>query len=209
MKLTNIKKIILPALTVVMSSIILVQNYSINEFKKENVKVSDEKDYKTISVDGKYKVYKDVNELVEDTELILLGSPTEDFSKRKHVEVINELDNSTEDAYTLTNFKVDRVIKSPSSEVFNKNNIIEFVEPVGLMQDSNKIKVKVVLEEYSELKEGSKYIIFLKKNAYGKYSLIFNNLGKYNIDNTDPTDMGLNNHNKEKKDRFKKEIIKL
>lgn len=209
MRANNIRKIIIPLLTIVFCSIILIQNFSGIENKKKNVGARGEKDYKTISVDGKYKTYKEVKDLVQDTELILLGSPTEDFSKRKHVEVVNELDNSTEDAYTLTNFKIDRVIKSPSEEIFNKDDIIEFVEPVGLMQDSNRNKIKVVLDEYSELKKGSKYIIFLKKNAYGKYSLIFNNLGKYNVDNTDSTDMGLNNHNKEKKERFKKDIIKL
>ncbi|NMM53003.1 hypothetical protein [Paenibacillus aquistagni] len=38
------------------------------------------------------------------------------------------------------------------------------------------------------MKKGSKYLIFLKKNSYGQYSVINMQAGKFNLDGTDSDD---------------------
>lgn len=43
------------------------------------------------------------------------------------------------------------------------------------------------------MKQNNRYLVFLKKNVNGQYAVIFNNKGKYNLDNKDVEDYGVEN----------------
>ncbi|OME90163.1 MULTISPECIES: hypothetical protein [Paenibacillus] len=47
------------------------------------------------------------------------------------------------------------------------------------------------------MKSGSSYIIFMKKNTYGQYSVINLQAGKFNLDGTDPDDVYDESENKQ------------
>ena len=55
------------------------------------------------------------------------------------------------------------------------------------------------------MKKDKKYIIFLKSNGLGGFSVINMNEGKFNLDGTDPDDLG--KEHTEKKEKLKKEVL--
>ncbi|WP_147423857.1 hypothetical protein [Cohnella endophytica] len=78
-------------------------------------------------------------------------------------------------------------MKKPTD--FPVTDRIKAVEPVGLITESDKLQTKVKADHYSELKADKKYVMFLKKNTFGQYSLINMNNGKFNLDGTDVSDL--------------------
>lgn len=98
-------------------------------------------------------------------------------------------DGTIQDYYTLTEVQVDKVIKAPNNFHLSKNNTIKIIEPVGIVKRSTG-KRKLVTNDYEELKGKSSYIMFLQQNSMGQYAIINNNLGKFNLDNKDPLDIG-------------------
>jgi hypothetical protein len=74
------------------------------------------------------------------------------------------------------------------------------VEPaVGIIENRVKGKTKVRTGPYTEMKKNMTYLMFLKKNINGDYSIMFNTLGRYNIDNKDAEDEAVENYSEEYK----------
>lgn len=71
-------------------------------------------------------------------ELIVIASPTEDFKNREHKSTFYKSGKAKvlQDIYTLTDIKIDKVIKGPS----NIPDTIKIVEPIGLLQEYNGLK---------------------------------------------------------------------
>ncbi|MEK5232339.1 hypothetical protein MHB42_11280 [Lysinibacillus sp. FSL K6-0232] len=67
-------------------------------------------------------------------------------------------------------------------------------------------KKKLITNHYKELQERSAYILFLKQNTFGQYAVINNNLGKFNIDQTDSFDIGEEKSAEAK--QFKEDVLK-
>lgn len=141
-------------------------------------------------------VQVEANEITFDTpekldaaaDLITIASPSKDFMDREHMLTFFD-DGTIEDYYTLTEVQVDKVIKAPDNFNLPKNNSFSIIEPVGIVERSTG-KRKLVTNNYVELKEKSSYIMFLQQNSMGQYGIINNNLGKFNLDNKDPLDIG-------------------
>ncbi|MDR4999720.1 hypothetical protein [Brevibacillus parabrevis] len=132
----------------------------------------------TISLEAHYITYNSAEEL-DKADLILIGTPIADFSEREH-QTSYYFDGSLEDFYTNTEIQVEKIIKSPNDFELDNSDTFSVIEPVGLVEmDGAK---KVTIDGYREMKKGEKYIMFLNKNAYGKYSIINNDLGKFNLD---------------------------
>lgn len=148
----------------------------------------------TVEIDGNYPVYNSLEELEINADLIIVGHPIKEFSKREHITTYYD-SGDIQDMYTLTEIKIKENIKKPSDSVLRNEDTITIIEPVGLIQEFDG-KKKIVMHGYSELKKDSDYIIFLTKNTHGNYAIIGNNLGKYNIDGTDLTDT-LSEHDNE------------
>ncbi|MEB2299363.1 hypothetical protein LAV72_06965 [Lysinibacillus xylanilyticus] len=145
-------------------------------------------------------VQVEANEITFDTpekldaaaDLIMIASPSKDFMDREHKVTFFD-DGTIEDYYTLTEVQVEKIIKATNNFNLPKNNTFSIIEPVGIVERSIG-KRKLVTNNYVELKQKSSYIMFLQQNSMGQYGIININLGKFNLDNKDPLDIGEKNH---------------
>ncbi|MBJ6362414.1 hypothetical protein ACFOQM_14095 [Paenibacillus sp. GCM10012307] len=153
---------------------------------------------KVIVAPALYLSYHSAEELFQEADLIVIGSTEQAFRDREHMNSPLASKGPLQDFYTVTTVNVDRVIKGQISE----NTEIRVGEPVSYSQGLDGIS-KITRPNYKELQKGSKYLLFLKKNDKGCYFVMSGNLGKYNIDRTDP-DKEMN----ETKQRILGEILK-
>ncbi len=141
-----------------------------------------------VQVNANEITFNTPEELDAAADLIIIASPFKEFMDREHKVTFFE-DSTIQDYYTLTEVQVDKVIKAPNNFHLSKNNTIKIIEPVGIVKRSTG-KRKLVTNDYEELKGKSSYIMFLQQNSMGQYAIINNNLGKFNLDNKDPLDIG-------------------
>jgi hypothetical protein len=132
-------------------------------------------------------MYDSVEKLEEDSDLILIGRPTLDFLDRRHV---NEFASNGMLISWITEgpFEVSRVIKGKVALNADMKAIVLVAEGTGLFEQPRRGLTKMQDENNYELKEGSLYMVFLKRNPLGSYSIINGNLGQFNLDGTDPED---------------------
>ncbi|KOS63521.1 hypothetical protein FJQ98_09025 [Lysinibacillus agricola] len=156
-----------------------------------------------VQVDANEITFETPEELDAAADLIIIASPSKEFMDREHKVTFFD-DGTIQDYYTLTEVQVDKVIKAPNNFHLSKNNAISIIEPVEIVE-RNTGKRKLVTNRYKELKEKSSYILFLKQNSMGQYALINNNLGKFNLDNKDPLDIGEKKSSQAKK--FKNDVL--
>lgn len=128
----------------------------------------------TFSISTNSISFETVNKLDQLADLIVIGTPTENFEARKHV-ITNYNDGAMQDFYTLTKIKIDKIIKKPDDFSKNQETML-IIEPVSLRD-----KTKLTSNGYVELQKGDQNIIFLMKNTFGDYSIINNNLGKFSL----------------------------
>jgi hypothetical protein len=141
---------------------------------------------KTITIHGNYIKDNTEEELNERADIILYGSPVDKFEEREHVNIKNEY-GVIADYYTLTNFKVKKVLKNITSLQINKKDLFSVIEPIGFIQEFDGKKI-ISMDSYEAMVENTNYIIYLKSNNRGGYSIINFSNGKFNMDvdiNTD------------------------
>ena len=85
-----------------------------------------------VSSSAKYMGYATVDELDAGAQIIITGSPTEDFLNRKHVET-RYPDGTSQDFYTLTSVQVDKIIKKPTDLKLEVGQSFQIIEPVGII----------------------------------------------------------------------------
>lgn len=141
---------------------------------------------------GLYMGFESSDHLYEFSDLVVTGSTNESFNDRIHI-TTTFLTGATQDFYTITDLTVDKVIKGD----VQPKATIQVGEPISYEQTLIG-KYKSTIEGYTELKQNSKYLLFLKKNDQGLYFVIGSEVGKYNIDNTDPSDKASKNESKQK-----------
>lgn len=135
-----------------------------------------------IRIQADYKGYSTGPALFSGAELVVIGSPVKDFEDREMV--IRAAENGVIlDFYTLTEIEVERVLKGPEEDASN----LKVIEPILLRQTLSG-KEKLNMAGYTEMKNGSRYMIFMVKNTYGQYSVINMQAGKFNMDGTDSDD---------------------
>lgn len=152
-----------------------------------------------VQVDANEITFETPEELDAAADLIIIASPSDEFMDREHK--VSYFDDSTiQDYYTLTEVQIDKVIKAPSDFNLSNNNTISIIEPVGIVG-----KRKLVTNHYEELKEKSSYLLFLQQNSMGQYAIINNNLGKFNLDDTNSLYIG--DKTSSEAERFKNEVL--
>lgn len=135
-----------------------------------------------LDLSADYITYEDLDDLHNDADLIIKGKANDNFENREFYTAFGEEDD-LQDFHTKTEVDIDKVIKG-SSELEGES--ITATEPIVYLEEND---VTVTTEGYTELQEGSEYVIFLNENNEGDYSIIFNNRGKYNLDGTDELDI--------------------
>lgn len=151
-----------------------------------------------------HAVYESVYEISNKSDLIVEVTATNN-TKEKVAMIAN---NQIQDRYSVTQVKVDKIIKDPSNTILVNDSlpIIELFFTVD--QGIKPGKEKLFGEEYTALVPGSKYVLFLnwseKRNAYWIDAV---NQGKINIDGTDKAEEELANQNESFK-KLKDSVIK-
>lgn len=148
--------------------------------KKEEVKS------KTISIDANYIKYEKESSLFEDAELVVIAKVDKDFNEREHFVTYfpsssPQQQKDIEDYYTKTPITIKKLLKKPEGFTLDKNSTLTIIEPLSLIDDVNG-KRKITTEHYKEVEKGQKYVLYLKKNTYGEYSVINMNNGRFNPD---------------------------
>jgi hypothetical protein len=176
-----------------------------------------EEKIETIITHGNFIEYDKENQLFDDAELVVIAKTDKNFIDREHVvkyvlSVGSEADlpPAIEDFYTRTPITITKVLKQPESSSIAKSDNITIIEPVSLLEDDNGLK-KLSIEHYLEIEEGKNYILYLKKNTYGEYSVINMNNGRFNLEAVDKI-KSLSEHgpgnNQEKHEKMKKAVEK-
>ncbi|NMM55015.1 hypothetical protein [Paenibacillus aquistagni] len=154
---------------------------------------------------SEYKGYTTAQGLYAGADLVVIGSPIKAYKDRKtHISMAST--GFIIAFATFTEIKVEKVLRGPEADAVD----LTVIEPV-LITQTLKGKERMGLEGYTEMKKGSKYLIFLGKNSNGQYSVINMHAGKYNIDGTDPEDMRMSDHLKQRiyrdiKERYLKDV---
>lgn len=176
-----------------------------------------EEKIETIVTHGNFIEYDKEDLLFEAAELVVIAKADKSFIDREHVvdyvaSTAEEahLPEAIEDFHTKTSITITKVLKQPSSSSIAKNDNIKIIEPVTLLDEGNGLK-KLSIENYLEIEEGKNYILYLKKNTYGEYSVINMNNGRFNLEAVDKT-ISLSehgtDHDQEKHEEMKKAVEK-
>ena len=147
---------------------------------------------RTVSIQADYKGYSTGEALFSGAELVVIGSPIKDFEDREMQVTTFSTTGAIEDFYTLTEIKVEKVLKGSV-----ESPILKVIEPIALNQTLTG-REKIAFEDYTEMKNGSQYLIFMRRNTKGQYSVINMQAGKFNLDQTDQSDFSKENKIKQK-----------
>ncbi|WP_051507229.1 hypothetical protein [Saccharibacillus sacchari] len=158
----------------------------------------------TVNAMATFVGYANVDELDEASDLILIGTPTRDFIERASNNTYYS-DGHIQDISTLTDFKIEHVIKN--EEDVELEDVIAIIEPISIIEQ-NGVKTVLTVEDYVELQKGKTYIIFLGKNTYGRYSVINMNNGRFAIEEDGNLELAVMADSvQEKHSEFQKEVL--
>lgn len=158
-----------------------------------------------VSAMASYIVYPNVDELDREAQLILIGTPTQNFIDRTSNNVYYE-DGNLQDNSTVTDFKIERVIKNQDNIELGEE--IPIIEPISIIEEADGQKVVATIEDYVELQKGKKYVVFLHKNTYGQYSVINMNNGRFAIEEGSDLERSvMADSNKEEHSEFKEQVL--
>ncbi len=151
--------------------------------------------------------------MYEDADLIVIGNASDSFIEREHVATYTpaeeELPETLEDFYTRTTINIEKVLKFPEGANIQDNSEIDIIEPVAIIEEDNVDK-KLAMENYAELEKDHDYIIYLKANTFGEYSVINMNNGKFNLESEEQIENLMEQHHdndKEKHEELKKQVL--
>lgn len=136
---------------------------------------------KRVNRDASYIGFNSIEDLDAHADLIVVGTPVLPFEEREHKVTYYE-DGVVQDFYTVTDFKVDKVIKDSKQAV--KNGIIQYFEPISIVTQEKGPKVIYSIADYQEVQQGEKYLVFLRENDKGHYATINMNNGKFALEET-------------------------
>lgn len=140
-------------------------------------------------------------ELESDSELIISGIPIE---SENHV--VRNKDGFTEEAYTITSFKVDGVFADKAKKQQKKGDIIKVAEPYYIVDNGIKPgKTQFAYEGYEPMEKNKRYLLVLKPDLKNPDLNVILGIdeGKYCLDDTEQ-----HTNSDEKIARFKDELIK-
>ncbi|WP_019419864.1 hypothetical protein [Paenibacillus sp. OSY-SE] len=142
---------------------------------------SDSDPSKTISIHANFVNFENADQLDSFADLIVIGTAVQRFEERNPVSTHFD-DGTLQDFYTLTDISIDKVLKGPE-QILQEDAPLTIIEPLAYLDIENE-KTKLTRENYIELYEGDKSVIFLKKNTFGQYAIINQNLGKFSLNET-------------------------
>jgi hypothetical protein len=154
-------------------------------------------------IQGNHVTYENATHLKDYADLVVIGKPFKKFEESQTVIKKNEI-GGIEDFYTITPFKVKKIIKGNVTE-----KVIPVIQPAAIIENpENSAEKKMILQEdYSILDSNSNYLLYLKKTDEGNYSVVAVNQGKFNIDGNDLKEKKHEEENKQYKE-LKNSVLK-
>lgn len=144
---------------------------------------------KRLSVHGSMLSYEGLTDLEKMADLVVIAEPTTDFINRDHVIKRGE-NESIEDFYTNTEIKIHEILLENDNSNYKSGDFLSIIEPSSVLETDGE-EYEFIMDHYTSTNKNSDYVFFLKKNTFGEYSLIGNQIGKFNIDGSDPKDMAI------------------
>ncbi|WFB59040.1 hypothetical protein [Paenibacillus sp. BR1-192] len=132
------------------------------------------------SIDAKQVSFKTVDEMINFSELIITGEPLESENF-----VTFDENGYTEDAYTVTKIKINKVLENKSGNEYNEGDVIKVAEPTYVFDNGIKPgKTIYAINEYQLMNKNNEYMLLLTQDV--KYDDLYVisgvNEGKQNID---------------------------
>lgn len=141
---------------------------------------------KKAEISANFMSFENIDDLYNDSDLVVKAVATEKSSN-----ILNKVDGFTS-GYTLTDIKIDKVIKGDKNL---KDTVFQVGEPTYTVDNGILPGItRLSYEEYTPMKSGSQYILFIKKS--GSINWV-NSLyqGKFNISNSDAEEKNIQNKN--------------
>ncbi|AIQ31227.1 hypothetical protein P40081_25975 [Paenibacillus sp. FSL P4-0081] len=130
-----------------------------------------------VNIETEYELFDNLSELSNNSDLVVVASPMDDFENRKHIATFYDT-GDLQDYYTLNNLSIKKVLAGDSSDIGENLEVIES----NAIVDFGLQKVKMVNDGYQETQKGTEYILFLSKNPQGQYQIINRNAGVFTLD---------------------------
>jgi hypothetical protein len=132
------------------------------------------------AIEARQVSFNTVDEMVNYSQLVVTGNPLESenfvtFDER----------GFTEDAYTITQFKINKVLENKTTHDYKVGDIIKVAEPTYVYDNGIKPgKTKFSYNNYQNMKKNHKYMLLLvPDDKYDDLYVISGvNEGKQNID---------------------------
>lgn len=172
-----------------------------------NSKDSSNQSIRTVNIQGLYKAYSDTDSLDASADIILVGSPIKEFTERESV-TTKYSDGELQAFYTLSEFKIEKVIKNESELDLENEKIMKVIEPIALVDFPGET-VKMTLGNYVEMHPNNTYLIFIKQSLPGHYGIINMNNGKFNLDDAEKVKKDFNGSGSELNQKLKEEFIEM
>lgn len=128
-----------------------------------------------IRLHANYEAFDTVPTADAGADLVILASPQNDFDQRKHV-IKTFSDGKLMDFYTLTPLKLEKVIKANPSHALKSGESLQVLEPASLIGEKEDARL-LTYESYQPMAKNQRYLVFLKQNAAGDYSVMNMALG--------------------------------
>ena len=129
-----------------------------------------------VEISANFASFDHVDELFKDSDLVVKATATD-----KSANILNRHHGYT-DGYTLTDIKIDKVIKGDQKL---QNTIYQVAEPTYVVDNGiSPGTTRFSYEEYTPIQSGATYILFIKESS-GKNWVNALYQGKYNIDEKD------------------------
>lgn len=131
-----------------------------------------------IEIEANTYQFKNVEDLEEKADLIVLGEVNQDFEEYEPTIYKNDF-GRLEQFYTIVDFTVKKVFKGETLDS------VPVIENAAMVTDFGQ-KQLFVHDGYTTMEEGKKYLLFLKKNDFDEgYWVMSITQGKYNVDGLD------------------------
>ncbi|WP_135557047.1 hypothetical protein [Paenibacillus cymbidii] len=82
---------------------------------------------------------------------------------------------------------MEKVVKAPSDLALKEGDSFDVLETFAFTTLGTRQKLR--MDDYIELRQNSRYALFLEKNTSGQYYIMNRNEGKFNLDGTDTDDL--------------------
>ncbi|MFT9819896.1 hypothetical protein [Lysinibacillus sp. NPDC056185] len=200
------------------SQFLTIASFSLLLFACGNDQVAEKpkknEEIETVVTHGSYIAYDAESQLFNDAELVVMAKTDKKFEDREHVVKYISSNNESdaglppviEDFYTKTPITISKLLKQDESSSITENDNLTIIEPISY--DEQK---KLSIENYAELTDGEMYILYLKKNTFGEYSIINMNNGRFNLESNDKI-QSISEHgheiDKEKHEEMKSDVVK-